>query len=195
MLRVTAFYFHLDWQIVFITVAKQLKVTEQHMIRQYIHADMEYGSCTSINEYAAHFISGWIRLHCFNFIKGPPALYYLFSVVSVYGTETLCDGIGASREGVEGGAGEGSVGEGAGGLIPGSPHPNECIIRLWFAALHQTAGNNLLPRCLFPKCLLPKPDPATLSVAFYLQSACCPYVTLIVAIILVQQGLCFISPE
>lgn len=41
----------------------------------------------------------------------------------------------------------------------------------------------------------PQPDPATLSVAFYLQSACCPYVTLIVAIILVQQGSCFISPE
>lgn len=102
-------------------MARQLKVTEQDMIRQYIHADMEYGSCTSINEYAAHFISGWIRLHCFNFIKGPPALYYLFSVVSVYGTETLYDGIGASCEGVEGGTGERSVGEGGGGLHQGAP--------------------------------------------------------------------------
>ena len=47
---------------------------------------------------------------------------------------------------------------------------------------------NLLPYCHFVKCLLLRCDPATLSVGFYFLSACCPYVTLIVAIILEQWG-------
>lgn len=47
---------------------------------------------------------------------------------------------------------------------------------------------NLLPHCHFVKCLLLRCDPATLSVGFYFLSACCPYVTLIVAIILEQWG-------
>lgn len=115
------------------------------MIMQYVHTPIEYGSCMSINKYTAHLISRWIHLHCFNFIKG--LMQFITFLVSSHLMAVMAP-VPAIR-------GWRRSCRWERGFIPGSPHPNECIIRLWFPGLRQTPGNNLLLRCLFPKCLLP----------------------------------------
>lgn len=108
------------------------------------------------------------------------------SVIPFNGRETLYDGSGANKERLKE---EPHVG---GGVILHLHLPkwmyNQALISCSSSDRQEESITSLpSPKCL-PPTPPPPPDPATLSVVFYLQSACCPYVTLIVAIILGQQG-------
>lgn len=105
---------------------------------------MQYCSCISTDEYTGRLlISEWIRLHCFNFIKGLMQFITSQFMTLKHSVMALMPAEGGWRT------------SRWGGVIPGSPHPNECIIRLWFPGLRQPARAQSITSLPFPKCLLP----------------------------------------